>query len=202
MTAPKTGRPLGSARPLYSALIVGGEKTAAFIRELLDPELFSDIRTAANAGEARRLSIQTLFDFVFINTPLTDEFGCELALSAAENIETTVILLVRSEVFDETCYRVEDFGVLTVAKPASKPFLTQVIRLAAATREKLRRLERENERLRAKSDEIKTVDRAKLTLIKERGMSEEDAHKFIEKRAMDMRRTRTEVALEILRDMK
>ena len=43
------------------------------------------------------------------------------------------------------------------------------------------------------------VDRAKCALIQYLHMSEPDAHRYIEKQAMDLRITRQEVAEEILK---
>ena len=53
--------------------------------------------------------------------------------------------------------------------------------------------------LQNKVAEIKTVDRAKLVLMQYLGFSEEAAHKYIEKEAMNSRKSRFEVASEILR---
>ena len=47
--------------------------------------------------------------------------------------------------------------------------------------------------------DIRMVNRAKWLLIDNLGMSEKDAHHYIEKRAMDSRQTRREVAEGIIR---
>ena len=46
--------------------------------------------------------------------------------------------------------------------------------------------------------EIRLVDRAKCLLIQYGGMSEEEAHRAIEKQAMDRQVTRVNIAEEIL----
>ena len=60
-------------------------------------------------------------------------------------------------------------------------------------------LQNENVRLQQKIQEIRMVDRAKCALIQYLHMSEPDAHRYIEKQAMDLRITRREVAEEILK---
>ena len=50
-----------------------------------------------------------------------------------------------------------------------------------------------------KIDDIRLVDRAKCALIQYRLLTEPEAHKYIEREAMDSRRTRREVAQAILR---
>ena len=46
---------------------------------------------------------------------------------------------------------------------------------------------------------MRLVDRAKCTLVQYLGFTEAQAHRYLEKQAMDMRMTRREVAEEILR---
>ena len=63
----------------------------------------------------------------------------------------------------------------------------------------MRALVDENERLKATIGELKLIDRAKCALVGYLGMTEKDAHRFLEKQAMDRRLPRREVALEILK---
>ena len=61
------------------------------------------------------------------------------------------------------------------------------------------RIEKENTKLKKKLEELRLVDRAKCMLIAYEGMSETQAHRHIEKQAMDTRSTRKTVAEHILR---
>jgi response regulator NasT len=65
-------------------------------------------------------------------------------------------------------------------------------------RERVKRIEKENIELRLKIDELRIVGKAKCLLIEKHGMSEPEAHRYIEKQAMDMRITKYRVAEEIL----
>ena len=60
-------------------------------------------------------------------------------------------------------------------------------------------LQKEHGRLQQKIEEMRLVDRAKCTLVQYLGLTEPQAHRYLEKQAMDMRMTRREVAEEILR---
>ena len=60
-------------------------------------------------------------------------------------------------------------------------------------------LRQENVKLQSKIEEIRLVDRAKCALIQYLSMTEEQAHHFIEKQAMDMRTTKREIAEGILK---
>ena len=89
--------------------------------------------------------------------------------------------------------------MITISKPISKALLWNAIKLAQATHRKLRAMQRENKKLIQKIEDIRIVDRAKCILISYLSMTEPEAHRYIEKQAMDMRKTRREVAEEILR---
>lgn len=196
--AKKTGsRP---AKAAGSVLVVSGtDKGADFIRDMLDPADYFPVTVAESAWEARGLLADTAFDYIIINAPLPDEFGYELARSASEDSSAGVILIVKSEFFDETCYRVEEHGVFTLAKPLTRQLFTQALRLLSAARSRLCRVENENRRLQVKLEETRTVDRAKWALIEYLKMDEKQAYKYIEKQAMDMRTTKLVIAENIIK---
>ena len=69
----------------------------------------------------------------------------------------------------------------------------------SAARNRIVGLQSENVRLQSKIEEIRLVDRAKCALIQYLNMTEPQAHRYIEKQAMDMRTTRREIAQNILK---
>ena len=93
----------------------------------------------------------------------------------------------------------EDEGILTLSKPVSRSGLLGAIKLLTAMRGKLRKLDRQNQALQEKMQDIRTVNRAKWLLIEIKRMTENEAHYYIEKQAMDMRLSRREVAENIIR---
>ena len=60
--------------------------------------------------------------------------------------------------------------------------------------DKIKRIEQDNRELRNKLNEMRLVARAKNILITNLHMSEPQAHRYIEKQAMDMRISKTNVA--------
>lgn len=183
----------------YSVLIVSSSKTVeSSLSELLDVRTFRPIVTASSGSEARRLLILKNYDLVVINSPLSDEFGSDLALQMVENASLGVILLVKSESFEDMCNKVEDYGVLTVAKPISRQFFYQITKLLIAVGQKCHHFENENKKLQVKMEEVRLVSRAKCVLIQYLNMNEAQAHKYIERQAMDMRISKKSVAENIL----
>lgn len=189
-----------ASRTLRNVLVVAGtSKSVDFITEALDPSEFYPVTYARNGSEARRRLINADFDLTIINAPLPDEEGDDLALFTAERLHCGVLILVRSEIYDETCQKVENFGVLTIAKPVSRQSFHQALRLTVAASRRMELYEEENIRLHSKIEELRIVARAKCVLIEYLKMSESQAHRYIEKQAMDMRATKKEIAEEILK---
>lgn len=183
----------------YSVLLVSAsQKFNDAVLPLLPERQFSPIRQAADVSSARRLLLENSFDLLLINAPLPDEFGTKLALDICNSSATGVLLLVKSEHYADITDRVSPSGVLTLAKPTSPTLLTHSVQLLCATRERLRRMEQKTATLEEKMEEIRLVNRAKWILIDQLKMTENEAHKFIEKQAMDRCVTRRVIAENIL----
>ena len=177
----------------------GSEKSAGLFSGLLASLRCRDTVSVSSAGEAKRLCLQTSYDIIIINTPLSDEFGTQLALDLSGNTGTGIMLLVKSEHYEQIAFRVEEYGVLTLPKPIHAQQLSQGLHMLLAVRARLRALERKNESLRAKMDEIRIVNRAKWVLITQLKMDEAQAHHYIERQAMDTRTSRREVAESVIK---
>lgn len=190
---------MATGKMKYRVLVVGsGDKIFDYISDMLPKSGYEPLMRANDAGEARRLLLDTPADIVIINTPLTDEFGTELALDLAES-PMGVMLLVKSELYDQVCYKVEDSGVLTLGKPMTRQGFYSAVKLLSALSARLAKMEKKNHSLQEKMADIRVVNRAKWLLIERHRMTEEDAHYFIEKQSMDMRLSRREVAENIIR---
>ena len=183
-----------------SVLIVSSSvKAEEYLRDILDTAQFSPVVTASGAGEAKRMQLENHYDLVLINAPLADDFGTELAIEIAEDSASGVILFVKNELFEQVSYKAEDYGVLTVAKPGSRQGIYQAIKLLVATRRRIKTFENKAVTLEAKMKEIRLINRAKWILIDRFKMSETEAHKYIEKTAMDNCVKRGEIAENIIR---
>ncbi len=183
----------------YRVLVAGGgDKFYDYICENLPRDDYGPILRAGDAGEARRLLLDSPADIIIINAPLADEFGVELALDLAEGT-AGILLLVKNEVYDQVCTQVEDSGVLTLGKPTTRQGFYTAVRLLTAMTARLSKLEKANQSLQEKMADIRVVNRAKWLLMEHHHMKEQDAHYFIEKQAMDMRLPRRQVAENIIR---
>lgn len=182
-----------------SVLLVGStEKSRALLQALIPPDMFASVKFCQSSAEARRESAMNDEAAVIINTPLVDESGLDLAVEMASHTSAGVLLLVKAELAETVALRVEQSGVLVIAKPVVRATFDQALRFALATRNRMTALREENERLQRKLAEQRLVDRAKCVLIQYLNMTEDQAHRHIEKQAMDTRQTRAAVAQTIL----
>ena len=180
-------------------IVSSSEKGREFLTELLQGCGFTRPVYAGSGGEARRMLLDQVFDLVVINAPLQDEFGHDLALSLTQSTDSGILMLVKSDQADAVSARVEDYGVFVIPRPVGRQLFFQTVKLVNASRKRILGLRKENGRLQEKIEEMRLVDRAKCTLVQYLGFTEAQAHRYLEKQAMDMRMTRREVAEEILR---
>ena len=178
-------------------IVSSSQEGRRFIAELLPPG--AQTAAAASGAEARRQLADFDYDTVVINAPLTDEYGHELARLAARQSMAGVLMLVKNERVDDVAARVEEDGVFVLPKPVSRPLFFQSLKLLDAARRHMLALQKENRRLQAAIEESKLIGRAKCALIQCALMTEPQAHRHIEKQAMDLRLTKREVAESILK---
>ena len=186
-------------RTLPGALIVSsGEKGRDMLCGVLTDMGAGDISTVTSGAEARRGFADADWQVILINTPLSDEFGHELCSSAVEKTDAGVVLLAKAAAAEQLLAPMSEQGVLLLSKPFSNTLFLQAIHLAAASNHRLQLLRQENARMQEKIAQVRLVSHAKCCLVEREQMSEDAAHRYIEKRAMDTRRSRAEIAQEIL----
>ena len=144
---------------------------------------------SAPAGELRALAAERPVDGLILSS---NELN--IALEAAEHGYTAVLVVAKEETasLNESCAR---SGVMVCTEESFSVVLPCF--LAYCTR--LRALCTETVSLKRKLDDTRIVTRAKLLLMSRLKMSEAEAHRYIEKTAMDTGSKRREVAESIIR---
>ena len=179
-------------------LVSSAEKSRDAMLQMLRTASYTPVTMASSGSEARRMLAQKDFELVLIVTPLSDEFGQDLAFLVTQTTMAGVILMVKADIADSISYKLEGYGVAVLPKPVGKLIFFQTLRLVSATSHRMAGLRQENLKLQQKIAEIRLVDRAKCALIQYLNMTEQQAHRYIEKQAMDLRCTRAQVAESIL----
>ena len=187
----------------YSVLIVtASERFTDSIMPLLPMTDYWPVQTASSVAEARRWLADTEFDIVLINTPLPDDFGMHLAIDICTGSGAGVLLLVKNDHYNEIYSNVVRYGVITLSKPTNRQMVAQNLRILCATRKRIRQMQAKQATVEEKIKEIRLVNRAKWLLIECLNMTEAEAHRYIEKQAMDLRISRREAAENIIKTYK
>ncbi len=185
---------------VYSILIVSAADsfTSAFT-DLLPEIRYFPVYTTASISAARRVLTEKTFDFVVINAPLPDDIGTRFAIDICSSRQISVLLLVKNDIHDAVREKVVPYGVFTLSKPVSKPLMLQALKWMESSRERLRQFEKKSLSIEEKMAEIRLVNKAKWILISELSMSEPEAHRYIEKQAMDRCTAKRSIAEEIIK---
>ena len=180
----------------HSVLLVSRDsKIVSQISAFLVPPLF-ELTTTSDFNEARRLATERSFNIIIADSG--DGYDTEFAINLADSY-STILLLVPNEHFDEISYRVEGYGILTITKPFEPFYLYNMMKIAIAVQYKVQVLSSQTTKLKVKMEEIKQVNRAKMLLMQNMKMTEQEAHRYIEKEAMDRGMKRIAISEEIIK---
>lgn len=185
---------------IYSVLIVSAsENLNKNLRDMLPCSKYDPVKPVSNVSAAKRELADRDFDFLIINSPLPDDDGVRFSIDAVEHKNTVVLLLVRSEIYAETFEALAESGVFVIPKPVSRTSMNLALDWLISARERMRKSEKKVMSVEEKMAEIRLVNRAKWMLISELKMTEPDAHRYIEKQAMDRCVAKGKIAQEIIK---
>jgi len=180
-------------------IVSNSEKDTALFTGFLKAASLNQVVSSQSCDSARRLILKQDFDLIIVDSPLEDESGEDFSRDAAAQGVSQVILLVKSESFDSVSAACEEDGVLIIVKPVDKFLLWSALSLARSVQNRVKLIQAENTLLKQKVEDLRIIDRAKWILISSMKMSEQEAHRYIEKQAMDMRSSRRIIAEGILK---
>ena len=183
----------------YSVLIASASsKFTDAVSPLLSAFGCGPVSCVSDLSSAKRLRNEQFFDFVIINSPLPDDQGIRFAIDLCHETPSSVLLLAAGEIHEQIRDKVIDHGVFTLPKPVGKTTFTIALGWMAASRERTRRTEKKTLSVEEKMEEIRLVNRAKWLLIRELKMEEPEAHRYIEKQAMDRSLSKRAIATQII----
>ncbi len=188
-------------RPIAVLAVSGSERFDMAVRNALQKKRLSSFDFRKNAAAARRCVLEREYDIIVINCPLPDEFGHEFAMDASIRGSASVLMVVPGEVYDSALDGVTDYGILAIPKPIPAGRLERAIRFLIASRKRVHKLEAQLLAAEEKMNELRLVNRAKFLLIEKKKMTEDEAHRFIGRQAMDHGVSRGKAAERILDEL-
>lgn len=182
----------------YILLVCDKPAFSKSITTLLQQHMDCRIDTVTTTLQGRNKAREGEYDIILVNSPLEYDLGEEFVKLLVKITYASVLILTPEEIKDKMYSEVSDRGVLVLGKPIHKDkFLAEIdAALLASRRTKI--LYVENVKLKTKIRELKIVDRAKVLLVEYLKLSENQAHKYIEQQAMELRKTKAEIAQSII----
>ncbi len=185
---------------MKKALIIS--KTEASIKavaSLIESGGWDELQCTVSVDDARRKLRDNSYELIVINAPLDEENGLEFSRMCAEKTTACVALIIAKEKYLDAFDIMSPYGVLVISKPVSKRLFKNLIEFTLEYRRRLTGSESEAEKLKSELEEVKVVNRAKLLLMQCLSMSETQAHRYIEKQAMNMRTSKLKIAKQVIR---
>ncbi len=155
--------------------------------------------TAVSDGRDIRDIPPDKYYVILSSLPFEDVFGLDRVTYINKFFSACQVVFVPSKVYEEVCGKLGGRGIMLLPRSVSEAAAVNAVRSVCALREQLDELREENAALRRSLDETKLVNRAKCVLIEYLRITEKDAHRQIQKRAMDHRITLSEAAAEVLK---
>jgi two-component system, response regulator PdtaR len=168
------------------------------LKEMLEEEGYLVVGEAGDGQQAIDLARETRPDVVILDVkmPVLDGLSAAERI-VAEQIAPVVMLTAFSQ--RELVERAAEAGAMAyVVKPFGKADLIPAIEVSVSRHQQMKALADEVADLTDRLETRKVLDRAKGRLQAEQGMSEPDAFRWIQKAAMDGRRSMREVADAVL----
>ena len=168
------------------------------LKEMLEEEGFEVVGEAADGEAAIRLAKEREPDLVIMDIKMPGMDG----LAAAERVverDLAAVLILTAFSGKDLVQRAAEAGAMGyLVKPFQKADLLPAIDISLARYAELKALKREADDLADRLETRKLVDRAKGRLMDEAGLTEAEAFRHIQKKAMDDRLSMREVAAGVL----
>jgi response regulator NasT len=171
-----------------------GKQLAIFLQE----NGFSVVGEAQEGNELLR-KVHTIYpDLVILDYQMKGLSGKQVAEVLVNDEICPVIAIVNQSEIEYFGLLLQNFNFSYVIKPLNKRLLLQTIHLLIKANRKVKKLEKQVEHLKQKLDTKEEIDKAKALLMKYMHMTEEEAHRKIQKQSMDRGISKLEVAKAII----
>ncbi|SHN62505.1 ANTAR domain-containing response regulator [Desulfitobacterium chlororespirans] len=181
-------------------IVCGKSEVAGSMESTLIKEGYHPVNCAHSANEARRQFFMVQPDLIIVSTPLPDEQGIDFVFDAYEKTSAGIIVMARPEQVSHMQDALESTGAMILPKPLNRLTLIQSARFALSVRSSMVQLRSERDNLKKRMDERKIIEQAKWLLVEKLNMSEPEAFRYIQKKAMDLRLPQLQVAEDIIKE--
>ena len=162
--------------------------------ELLEEEGYEVVGQAADGEEALKLARELEPDLVIMDVKMPKLDGISAAETIAEERIAPIVMLTAFSQRD-LVERARDAGAMAyVVKPFDSSDVVPAIELALGRFAEIKAIEDELANLEERFESRKVIDQAKGILQQDLGLTEPEAFRWIQKTAMDLRKSMRDVA--------
>lgn len=154
------------------------------------------LQTVSGLDEARAALGHLHPTLIVVQSDTPDEQELRRCAELAEGAEAVFLLLVRQEAYGAAWRFLQKRGVCVMTWPMEQTILAQTLRNLLLLKKSM---QAQTDQLRSQLQDLKRIQKAKGLLMRQLGMTEQDAHRWIEKAAMDRCVKKREIAETIIR---
>jgi AmiR/NasT family two-component response regulator len=196
----QSAAPPGNSRPGRTRVVIAEDEAIIRmdLREILEEEGYDVVGECGNGEDAVALVGELDPDLAILDVKMPVMDGIEAARVLTEERRCAVVLLTAFSQ-RELIEQARDAGVMAyVVKPFQRSDLVPAIEIALGRFKEVSALVGKAADLEERLEIRKLVDRAKGRLIDEHQLSEQDAFAFLQKTAMNERRTIKDVCVDVV----
>lgn len=179
-------------------VISDSEKKSDHFFKLLDKCCIDKIDTASEKDFASTVMSEAEPDLLVLTLSENNRGTLLLLNEIADRTAVCIMIFCSEELYSTVCEISEPHGICILKEDAPDDITVHSARLLLSQRTRLLKAMNRSEALQTEINEAKIINRAKCVLIQYLKLTEAQAHKYIEKQAMDTRRSKLEVARSIL----
>ena len=168
------------------------------LKETLEEEGYEVVGETGRGDEAVELVDRLKPDLAILDIKMPGKDGLEAAREIAGPRKAAVLILTAFSQRDLIEQARDDGALAYLVKPFQKSELLPAVEVALGRFREMQALDDEVESLQEQLETRRTVDRAKGVLMDKHGLSEADSFGFIQKTAMNERRSMRSVAEEVV----
>lgn len=171
------------------------------LKDMLHQHDYIVVAETEDGKSTLQYAFQTQPDLIIMEGKLPGSKGLEVARVIEEQQLAPVVLITAAtnrELIEEAKYS----AVLAyLIKPVDEANLIPALEMALATFKRMVKIENENRLLKKKLEEKNLIDQAKRLLIEKKGLSEQAAHRYMQKVSMDRCSSLSKVAQLIITNL-
>jgi two-component system, response regulator PdtaR len=148
--------------------------------------------------QALRSASSRPVDIAIVGFTLSDMSGLEFAGDLLEKCDCSVLLLTPPEQMGYVKEQAGSMDIVTLPRPATAQAMLSTLELMQHYHTKLKKVSDEAHKLKVDLERRALAEKAKVVLMHRMGMTEAEAWRYLQKRAMDTGRTLRDISTQVL----